>query len=114
MFLLALFCLLMGKEGIVFIAFLQFFMGAWQLISALVTTANSRHGDAVRTTTIRIYWAAVAGYFLVLAALGMTIEDLAIIWFFCAWLIAIYYYVLTIRLVFVIPERKTFLDVANE
>jgi hypothetical protein len=107
MFLLALLCLLMGGEGLVFIAFIQFFIGVWQLISAIMTTAGSDHGDPIRTLMIRIYWGAVIGYFAILTALGLLMKDLAIFWFFCAWLIAIYYYVLVIRIAFASKKEKS-------
>ena len=114
MFLLALLCLLMGEEGFVFIGLLQFFVGVWQIISAIATTAQTKHGDPIRTLLIRIYWVAVAVYFFVLAALGVAIKDAAIIWFFSAWLIAIFYYIIVIRIAFVSKPKKSFLDIANE
>src|SRR4051812_1364896 len=100
MFLAGLFCLALGQEALVFLAFLQFFVGSWQIISAIATTVNSGHGDPQRTRMIRGYWIAVAAYFMVLAALALLMKNLAIIWFFFAWLIAIYYYILTIRITF--------------
>lgn len=112
----ALLCLTFGKEGLVFIAFVQFFMGSWQVLSAIITSFRRNHGDAQRTLMIRIYWIAVLFYFLGLALLGFVIDEqkeLFYGWFLSAWMIAIYYYVITIRIAFLHRERKTFLDIAN-
>ncbi|MFL5764869.1 MAG: hypothetical protein ACJ77K_13070 [Bacteroidia bacterium] len=114
MFLLGLCCLLMGKEGLVFIAFLQFFMGAWQIISAIVTSVNRKHGDPSRALLMRIYWIAVGVYFIILAGLGIAVGDIAIVWFFTAWLIAIYYFIITIRIAFTPQKPKQFPDAFNE
>lgn len=104
----------MGKEGLVFIALVQFAMGCWQLISAIV---NTIHRDTeFKKKMIMVYWIAVAGYFVGLAFFGMLFkDDLTIgVWFFSAWIIAIFYYVFTIRLAFYKEESKrSFLDVAN-
>jgi hypothetical protein len=114
LFLIGLFCLALGHEALVFIGFLQFFVGIWQLISAIATTANLRHGDPQRSLLIRVYWIAVGIYFVILAALGMLVKELALVWFFSAWLIAIYYYILIIRITFLSPKRTGFMDVMEK
>jgi hypothetical protein len=107
--------LLVDKGFFIWIGILQFFIGCQQLLSAFATVANNRHGNAWRTRAIRIYWICVAAYFVLLAVLYVArMQDLAITWFFCAWAIAVYYYVFTIRLAFgTPPARKTFLDIVN-
>lgn len=97
----------------IMIWFMQFFVGCWQLLSAIITSVNANHGDQERTKMIRAYWLAVVIYFVVLAALCVTkIEIAMLIWFSLAWIIAVYYYVITIKLTFR-KNRKTYLDVAN-
>jgi fatty acid desaturase len=93
----------------------QFLIGCWQLLSAVLTTLDIGHGNRERTRMIRIYWMAVAIYFVVLAAVFFMLPEIVgITWFFTAWLIAVYYYVFTIKLIFGKSQvRETFLDVAN-
>ena len=107
--------LLIDKGLFIMIWLVQFFIGCWQIISAFATSVNSNHGNPIRTKMIRIYWAAVLVYFVILAALLFALpEIIGITWFFTAWLIAIYYYVFTVKLTFgKFEERKTYLDVAN-
>ncbi|MGZ4035355.1 MAG: hypothetical protein ACXVP4_10865 [Bacteroidia bacterium] len=107
--------LLVDEGFLVLTLFVQFLTGCWQLISAFAAAANNNHGNIHRTKAIRIFWIAVIIYFVVLALLFYVgIEILMISWFFSAWLIAIYYYVFTIKLVFgKYKERKTYLDIAN-
>ena len=107
--------LLVDKGFFVLTLFVQFLMGCWQLISAFAEAANNNHGNIQRTNEIRIFWIAVIIYFVVLTLLFFVrAEILMISWFFSAWLIAIYYYVFTIKLVFgKYKERKTYLDIAN-
>lgn len=105
----------MGKEGLVFIALIQFAMGCWQLISAIV---NTIHRDTeFKKKMMMVYWIAVAGYFVGLAFFGLLIQEetLLFAWFFSAWLIAIFYYFFTIRTAFYKDnEHRSFLDIANE
>ena len=111
--LLFAFCGIIYEKGIfMFIMLVQFFMGIWQLLSAMATVANSTHGNPWRTKRIRMYWLMVAVYFGVLGLLCLVTREAGIFWFYSAWLIAIYYYVLTIRLTFP-QQRKTFMDVVN-
>jgi hypothetical protein len=114
----ALLSLLLGltarKEYFAFFLCAQFITGAWQLLSAFITAMKKDHGNGYRTKSIRIYWMLVVFYFGILALLFVFgVNTIAMVWFFSAWLIAIYYYVFTIRLLFVKTARKTFLDVAN-
>jgi hypothetical protein len=103
------------KGYLIWLAVLQFLLGAWQLLSASATVANRKHGNTFRTKNIRIYWLSVMIYFAILGALYVfSSRDAAFIWFPFAWGIAIYYYVITIKLAFgKTQERKTFLDIAN-
>ena|SRR6218665_1559040 len=104
--------LLYEKGMLMFILLIQFFMGIWQLLSAMATVANTTHGNPARTTQIRLYWLLVAVYFAILGLLYLLSTGAAFMWFYSAWLIAVYYYVLTIRLTFP-QQRKTFMDVVN-
>lgn len=107
--------IVIDKGFFVWVMFVQFFTGIWQLLSALLTVADNSHGSAYRTKTIRSYWLMVAIYFVVLALLSLLTTNLfAMIWFSLAWLIAVYYYVFTINLAFKrITERKTFMDIVS-
>jgi hypothetical protein len=110
----ALFSISMGKDGLIWLAFMQFFMGIWQLISAIV---NSFHRTtAFRKKMMLIYWLSVLGYFVIMG--GIAIFDQEVIlatWFFLAWAIAIFYYIYTVRLAFIKEDEKhSFLDIANE
>jgi hypothetical protein len=104
---------MMGREALVWIAFIQFFLGAWQLLSAII---HSFHRDTQqKKTMLGIYWIAVAAYFVVLGLIALFDRDLLLaVWFFCAWIIAVYYYVFCFRLVLYRGnEKRSFLDVAN-
>jgi hypothetical protein len=104
----ALFALAFGKEGVIAITFIQFFVGSWQLLSAIITVSLKDHGNPYRRKTIRLYWLLVLIYFVVLALVAITqIEFLIGIWFFSAWILAIYYYIFTIRLTFINDKEKT-------
>lgn len=107
--------LLIDKGFLLWIGILQFLIGCEQLLSGLITIANSKHSNAMRTRGIRTYWILVLSYFALLAAFYLCgATDLAFAWFFTAWGIAIYYYVFTIKLAFKeAAERKTFFDVVN-
>lgn len=107
-----IYALLYEKGMFIFILLVQFFMGIWQLLSAMATVANTTHGNPRRTKHIRMYWLMVAVYFGVLGLLFLITGHAAIFWLHSAWLIAIYYYVLTIRLTFP-QQRKTFMDAVN-
>ncbi|HEY0029521.1 MAG TPA: hypothetical protein VGC65_02090 [Bacteroidia bacterium] len=111
----ALFSLAFGKEGVILIAFVQFFMGVWQLLSAIIYSVREKRKGSQRVFLIRIFWLSVLVYFLGLTLLGLFMKENGIIyfWFFSAWIIAVYYYVITIHVTFKDPERKTFLDIAN-
>lgn len=99
----------------IFGAMAMFLIGVWQLLSAAATSTNRAHGNQYRTNSIRLYWILVAVYFVVLAVFWFSrMEQVATIWFFTAWGIAIYYYVFTIRLAFMhTGEKKTFMDIGN-
>lgn len=103
------------KGFFILIGMAQFFLGCQQLLSAIVTTFNSKGQDAYRRKNTRLYWILVAVYFTVLAVLYFTCSELiGLIWFCSAWGIAIYYYVFTIQLAFGRnEERRSFLDIAN-
>ena len=113
--LLLLAGLIQDRGYFIFIWILQFLTGVWQLLSATATSSNTIHGNPERTKMIRIYWGWVAGYFIILALLYVfsIYQMITLVWFFSAWLIAGYYYIFTIRLAFMNPVRKTFLDVAG-
>ena len=108
-------CVVINKEFMLFGGVTMFLIGAWQLLSGAATVLNTNHTIPFRKNGIRAYWLAVLIYFVVLAALAFVKQEaFLLIWFFVAWIIAIYYYVFTIKLTFWKPdERKTFMDVVN-
>jgi hypothetical protein len=109
------FALIIDNGFFIMILITQFFVGCWQLISAFLTSLDRRHGNPERTKAIRIFWIGVLIYFVVLGILFNGLQEMIwVVWFFTAWLIAIYYYVFTIKLTFgKFAERRTFLDIAN-
>jgi hypothetical protein len=110
----ALFSIALGKEWFIWLALVQFFIGIWQLISAIV---NSFHRTtAFRKQMMLIYWCAVLFYVVGLGLISIFNTEMILgAWFFSAWFIAIFYYIYTLRLAFVKEdEKRTFLDVANE
>jgi hypothetical protein len=112
--LAALVSVSLGKEGLVWLAFMQFFMGIWQLISAI---ANSFYRTtAFRKKMMLIYWLSVLGYFLVMGGIALFDQEAILAtWFFMAWGIAIFYYIYTIRLAFIKEDEKhSFLDIVND
>jgi hypothetical protein len=113
--LLAVSALLIDKGVFILIWVVQFFMGCWQLISAIITSVDNNHGNDARTKTVRFYWLVVLIYFVAFIPLYILgVELIACIWFFSAWIIAIYYYIFTIKFAFgKYQERKTYLDIAN-
>lgn len=116
-FAVALLSALTGKDFIIWLAFIQFFMGAWQLLSALVNTILMKRLPANTKRQFRYYWLGVLVYFVVMAILftgfGRMTELLPVAWFFVAWLLAIYYFIITTKLVFYQNKRSTYLDIAN-
>src|ERR1044071_285420 len=88
----ALLSLSTGKEAVIWIMFIQFFMGCWQVLSAIVSSIVKKSEQ--RKRQMLIYWLLVLGYFLVLGFLYvMDQKDFAFGWFFSAWGIAVYYMV---------------------
>jgi hypothetical protein len=113
LFLLSMLALAFGKEGYVWILIFQFFMGCWQLLSALICSVRPKT-ETIKKRMI-IYWSLVLGYFIVLGLLAASgMNEMSIIWFFSAWGIAVYYYVFTFQLVINKENsKKSFLDVVN-
>ncbi|TND10656.1 MAG: hypothetical protein FD123_298 [Bacteroidetes bacterium] len=93
------------------ILYAMFFIGLLQLTTALVTTILWRKEANRTAVNIRTYWIMVIVYFAGLAVLyaahsaGFIDEIITGIWFFSAWIIAIYYYLLTLRMAF--AKEKT-------
>jgi hypothetical protein len=105
---------MIDKGFLVWILILQFFLGIVQVLSALITTMNTENASAFRKRAIRIYWLLVLVYCIIISVLLLAkMETVAMIWFFSAWGIAIYYYVFTWRMVTGTTQRKRFLDVLN-
>ena len=97
----ALFVLSLGKEAIIWIGILQFFIGCWQVISGIATAFSFSQLNDYGKKNIKLYWILVLVYFLGLGILYLTKNSYIWgTWFFLAWGIAIYYYVFTIKLVF--------------
>jgi hypothetical protein len=115
--LVAAFTLLfLGKNGLVFIAFIQFGMGFWQLISAAITTINKEQKNNFKKNVMLMYWSFVMIYFITLTLLIFWAHNdtVLISFFYSAWLIAIYYAVITFKIAFASTlKRKTFYDVVN-
>ena len=113
----AVFVLFAGREAIIWIGIIQFFVGCWQVISGIANAIAHGSLNDYGKRNIKIYWLLVLFYFL---GLGLTyITKLSYVWgtwFFLAWGLAIYYYVFTIKLAFPSNkggDKKSFLDIAN-
>ncbi len=102
---------------------LEFIIGLWQIISALVVFFNRK-----KTIDLKFYFALVFLYIIACIIIKKldqsSINDIDIkdyYWqrtFFIeflsyGWLIAIYYYIITIKRTFQKQEKKTYLDIAN-
>lgn len=99
----------------ILLAYLQFFVGSWQLISAVVTTATANRLEKQHQHALRKYWILVVIYFVGFVALiGINkIHNIVfVLWFFSAWAIAVYYFLITKKLAQQ-HKHKTFLEILN-
>jgi hypothetical protein len=114
---LAAVSLLSVDGGFILVAFVQFFIGVWQLLSAIISTSKMKQYPELIRKRLKIYWLLVAVYFLValvlyvLAPMDKSLGFFA--WFFSAWGIAIYYFILTIAMLRKKGEKNSYLDVMN-
>ncbi|MDQ3049156.1 MAG: hypothetical protein M3R27_16545 [Bacteroidota bacterium] len=105
--------LVFGNEGPLVVALVQFFVGGWQIISAIITSATI-NGDKILSRIMLFYWGFVVLYAIGFLGMLFTVErQIFIFWFFSAWFIAIYYYVFTCKWAFTPMVKKSFLDIAN-
>lgn len=106
-----------GRDFPVWLALIQFFMGVWQVISALLNSIIWKSLPRLAQTKLRNYWFGVVVYFAVLGFLYIAFAHnnflIPGIWFATAWILAIYYYVFTIQLLFPKTKQSTFMDIAN-
>lgn len=70
---------------------LQFIVGGIQVVIAFILTIINVVKKS-RPKSLGNYWMAVFVYFIVLFLLGSVAPDIAWIWFFSAWGIAIYWF----------------------
>lgn len=97
------------KEVLIWTALVQFFVGLYQLINAIVVTIR-RIAKKQMNDYLKIYWLAVLSYFVIGGLLAFLFEEVAhgsipnnkteriyAYWFVSAWFIAIYYFVITIK-----------------
>ncbi len=107
-----------GFEGLFIALYVQFFIGCYQLISGVVKVGTIKYHKPLVQKHIKIYWVLVLVYFLMLGLLGAVGNDEVVsIWLFGPpWLLAIYFYVLTILETFgpvKQKKRSTFLPNIN-
>ena len=106
-----------GKDFPIWLALIQFFVGLWQLASALLNSFVWKSLPRMAQTKLRNYWLSVMVYFVVLGVLYMIFKEsnfmIPGIWFASAWILAVYYYVFTIQLLFPKSKQTTFMDIAN-
>lgn len=111
----ALLSLCTGHDILIWVAIVQFLIGSWQLLSAIITSIKYRSDSGFRKNTIKLYWLLVVIYFAGLGILYVMEEkEIIYVWFYAAWLIALYYYAATIKMLSDNnKDKKTFLDVVN-
>lgn len=118
LFVAVLLSTLTGKEFPVWLALIQFFVGLWQLISALINTAQRSQLPREFRHRLNLYWLGVLVYFVVLALLYVTLGSISEwipgIWFLSAWILAVYYYVWSYQMAHPKKETHSFLDIANK
>jgi hypothetical protein len=107
----------LSEAVLILLSLIQLLMGIWQLISATASSFRMKNYSTRIHKLILLYWAAVIMYGLVgvltYASVASEQEPL-LTWFFSAWIIAIYYFVITImRLREKEKIRQTFLDLMN-
>lgn len=97
------------KEVLIWTALVQFFVGLYQLINAIIVTIR-KMAKKQMNDYLKIYWLAVLSYFVIGGLLVFLFEEVAqgsishqkseriySYWFVSAWFIAIYYFVITIK-----------------
>lgn len=97
------------KEVLIWTALVQFFVGLYQLINAIIVTIRKAVKKEL-SDYLKVYWMAVLIYTVVGVMLGVLFESVLkgsyshtnsdriyAYWFVSAWAIAIYYYVITIK-----------------
>lgn len=113
-------CLIFGAifnpVTLVLLGYLQFFVGCWQVLSAFITFADYSNLSQRNQTHFKRYWLMVILYFMVLIGityLNKPYADLFFIWFYCAWIIAAYYFIITKNILQQKTNHKTFLEIIN-
>lgn len=109
-----LFQSIVDKAVLMFFPFLQFFTGAWQLLSAFILSLALNNKQYSRV--IKHYWISVVIYFLMLFAGIYNMYESKIFFsiiFYSAWIIALYYYYHTYKKAFEKQNKHTFLDILN-
>lgn len=102
LFILAGVCILATPfGGLIYLFFLQFFVGSWQLLSAILSGAAHWKSDTGRLN-IRYYWMGVAvwiGVMVLVMLFEKQTYDVVGIFGFCwlvlSWGLAVYYFLIT-------------------
>jgi len=107
------------KEVLIWTALVQFFVGLYQLINAIIVTIR-KLAKKQMNDYLKIYWLAVLSYFVIGGLLAFLIEEVAhgsipnnkaeriyAYWFVSAWGIAIFYFVITIKDWLEYKQQKT-------
>lgn len=97
------------KEVLIWTALVQFFVGLYQLINAIIVTIR-KMAKKQMNDYLKVYWLAVLSYFVIGGLLAFLFEEVThgsiphnkservyAYWFVSAWFIAIYYFVITIK-----------------
>ncbi len=102
MFVLAGVCIItIPFGGLIYLLFLQFFVGCWQLLSAILSGTTHWKSDTGRFN-IRYYWMGVAVW-MVIMALVFVLEkggndamgSIGFGWLLVSWGLAVYYFLIT-------------------
>jgi hypothetical protein len=102
LFALAGVCIItMPFGGLIYLLFLQFFVGCWQLLSAILSGTTHWKSDTGRLN-IRYYWLGV-GVWMAVMALVLLLEKggndvMGVIgfgWLLVSWALAVYYFLIT-------------------
>lgn len=87
--------------GLIYLLFLQFFVGSWQLLSAILSGATHWKTDTGRLN-IRYYWLGVAAWMAVMAVVLLLEKGgndvmgvIGFCWLLVSWGLAVYYFLIT-------------------
>jgi len=107
------------KEVLIWTALVQFFVGLYQLINAIIVTIR-KLAKKQMNDYLKIYWLAVLSYFVIGGLLAFLFEEVAhgsipnnkaeriyAYWFVSAWGIAIFYFVITVKEWLEYKQQKT-------